>query len=120
VRADPDGLRVVFANLLDNAIKYTTGPIRKVSVSLTVTRGHVRAEVRDTGVGIPPEDQARVFEEFHRAGNVASARASGHGLGLAVVRELVDRYGGHIELESTVGVGTSIAVVFPLLTAPAP
>jgi len=117
VRADPDGLRVVFANLLDNAIKYTTGPIRKVSVSLTVTRGHVRVEVRDTGIGIPPEDQPRVFEEFHRAGNVASARASGHGLGLAVVRELVDRYGGHIELESTLGVGTSIAVVFPLLTS---
>ncbi len=115
VRADPDGLRVVFANLLDNAIKYTTGPIKKISVSLTVTRGQARVEVRDTGIGIPPEDQARVFEEFHRAGNVASACVSGHGLGLAVVRELVDRYGGHIELESTVGVGTSITVAFPIV-----
>ncbi|HUT33325.1 MAG TPA: GAF domain-containing sensor histidine kinase [Planctomycetota bacterium] len=115
VRADPDGLRVIFANLLDNALKYTTGTVRKVNVALSVERGRVRAEVRDTGIGIPREDQSRIFEEFHRAGNIASARARGHGLGLAVVRELVDRYGGHIELESTVGVGTCIAVVFPLL-----
>ncbi len=117
VRADPDGLRVIFANLLDNAIKYTTGPVRRVIASVTLERGTVRAEIRDTGIGIPPEDQPRVFEEFHRAGNAASAHAPGHGLGLAVVRELVDRYGGRIELESTVGVGTSVAVVFPVLDA---
>jgi len=115
VHADPDGLRVIFANLLDNALKYTAGPVRKVNASLTADRGQVRVEIRDTGIGIPPEDLPRVFEEFHRAGNVASARAHGHGLGLAVVRELVDRYGGHVELESTVGVGTSVAVTFPLL-----
>lgn len=115
VQADPDGLRVIFANLLDNALKYTTGPVRRVSASLALELGNVRAEIRDTGIGIPPEDQPRVFEEFHRAGNVAGARAPGHGLGLAIVRELVHRYAGRIELDSTVGVGTCITVVFPVV-----
>jgi signal transduction histidine kinase len=117
VLADPDGLRVVFANLLGNAIKYSAGPVRRVDAEVAAEDERVRVTVRDTGIGIPPEEQAQVFEEFHRAGNVAEVSGSGFGVGLAVVKELVDRYGGEIELESTVGVGTSISVVFPVAAA---
>jgi signal transduction histidine kinase len=112
VLADPDGLRVIFANLLGNAIKYCTGPVKKVEGSLRVERGHVRVCIRDTGIGIPPDEQRRIFEEFQRGSNVA--KATGFGIGLAVVKELVDRYGGQIELESTVGVGTTVSVLFPI------
>ncbi len=113
VLADPDGVRIIFANLLDNATKYTTGPAKKVEVDITGDGGNVRVRVRDNGIGIPPEDQSRVFEEFHRAGNVGIAQASGSGLGLAFVKELVGRYGGGIDIESAVGVGTSIFVRLP-------
>jgi len=114
VLADPDGLRVIFANLLDNAIKYCTRPVKRVEAGITTEGDHVRVCIRDTGIGIPPEDQQRVFEEFHRASNAPASHASGHGLGLAVVKGLVDGYGGRIELESTVGVGTTISVAFPI------
>jgi signal transduction histidine kinase len=115
ILADPDGLRVIFANLLGNAIKYCAGPEKRVEAQLTAERGEARVSIRDTGIGIPPEDQARVFEEFHRASNAPASHAKGYGIGLAVVKELVDRYGGHIELESTVGIGTSITVAFPIV-----
>jgi signal transduction histidine kinase len=113
--ADPDGLRVIFGNLLDNAIKYSAGQAERVEARVLVRHGAVRVAIRDSGIGIPPDEQARIFEEFHRASNVADAKASGFGLGLATVKELVDRYSGRIDLESTVGVGTTVAVEFPLL-----
>lgn len=113
VLADPDGLRVIFANLLGNAVKYCTRTVKRVEAGLSVHAGRCRVSIRDTGIGIPPDDQSRVFEEFHRAANAAPLR--GHGLGLAVVKELVDRYGGELELESTVGEGTTITILFPLV-----
>ena len=73
----------------------------------------MRVSIRDRGIGIPAEEQSRIFEEFHRASNVAGSQAAGFGLGMAVVKELVDRYGGRIELESAVGVGTTVRVRFP-------
>ncbi|MFP4055522.1 MAG: ATP-binding protein [Candidatus Brocadiia bacterium] len=114
VMADPDGLRVIFANLLDNAIKYCTRPTKRVEASMDVRRGRVRVAIRDTGIGIPPDDQRGIFEEFRRASNAPTSDVSGYGLGLAVVKELVDRYEGDIELESTVGEGTTFTISFPL------
>lgn len=114
VLADPNGLRLIFGNLLSNAIKYSTGPAGRVDVDLTAEGGCVRITIRDRGIGIPAEEQDKVFDEFHRASNVADAGASGFGLGLAAVRELVDRYNGRIELQSEVGVGTRISVEFPV------
>jgi len=114
VMADPDGLRVVFANLLGNAIKYCAGPVKEVEARVAVEEGQVRTRIRDTGIGIPPQDQGAIFEEFHRASNAHASGASGYGLGLTVVKELVDRYGGTIDIESTVGVGTTVTIGFPL------
>lgn len=120
VLADPDGLRIIFANLLGNAIKYTPGPDGRVDAEIDAIGDRVRVTVRDTGIGIPPDEQSRIFEEFHRAENVVDAGARGFGIGLAVVRELVDRYGGDIHLESAVGEGTTFAITFPKAPADAP
>jgi signal transduction histidine kinase len=114
VDADPDGLRLVFGNLLNNAIKYSAGPVKRVDVVVTADRTHVCASVRDRGIGIPPEEQTRIFEEFHRGSNVAEAHAPGFGLGLAMVKELVERYHGHIDVESAPGHGTTFAVALPI------
>ena len=116
VRADPDGLRLIFGNLIANAIKYSTGAEARVQVDLTAHRDYVYVRIRDHGIGIPAEEHEKIFEEFHRASNVAKASASGFGIGLAVVKELVDRYGGRITLESEVGVGTTISVELPMVT----
>ena len=114
VLADPDGLRVVFGNLLGNAIKYSRGPDSRVDVELGLDDDTVRVRIRDRGIGIPATEQASIFEEFQRGSNVGAAHATGFGLGLAIVRELVDRYQGRIDLESEVGVGTTVCVELPV------
>ncbi len=114
VQADPDGLRMVLANLLDNAIKYSAGKGKDVTVSLDKDADHVRVTIRDEGIGMPAEGRDRLFEEFYRGGNAAASGAKGSGLGLAFVKELVNRYGGEVSLESQPGVGTAVTVEFPL------
>lgn len=113
VLADPDGLRVLFGNLLDNAIKYSAGPGKRVEVELVTEEDAVCARVRDQGIGIPPEEQTKIFEELRRGSNAAGSEASGFGLGLAFVRELIDCYQGEIGIESAVGVGTTVTVKLP-------
>ncbi len=114
VMADPDGLRVIFANLLDNAIKYSTRPEKRVDATLSLVGDCVRVSIRDRGMGIPPDEQGKIFEEFHRASNAAIAKVAGFGLGLAVVKELVDRFDGKMHLESALGVGTTFSIDFPI------
>jgi signal transduction histidine kinase len=125
VSADPDGLRLIFGNLIGNAIKYSAGPGKAVHVDLCTEGNCARVRIQDQGIGIPQEEQARVFEEFHRGSNVTRAHTTGSGFGLAVVKELADRYGAGIELQSEVGAGTTVTVTFPLAgtadrTTPAP
>ena len=116
VLADPNGLRLVFGSLLNNAIKYTTTPGKTVDAAVRVDGGVVRVAVRDQGIGIPAEEQERIFEEFYRASNIGAAPgATGFGLGMAIVRELVDRYRGRIELQSEPGVGTSVTIELPVI-----
>lgn len=113
VQADPAGLRIIFGNLLDNGIKYSNGPGKNVEVNVSADADRVRVQVRDQGLGIPASEQSRIFEELHRASNAAGSGVVGSGLGLAVVKELVERYGGAIQLESELGVGTCFSVEFP-------
>lgn len=113
VSADPDGLRLIFGNLIGNAVKYSTSESKTVRVELVTAPEAVRLTVRDKGVGIPRQEQATVFEEFRRGSNVAAAKASGFGLGLPMVKELVQRYHGRIELSSEPGAGTTVSVEFP-------
>ena len=99
-------------NLCDNAIKYNRDGGR-VDVTVAADAGGSSITVADTGIGIAPEHQGRVFERFYRVDKSHSKASGGTGLGLSIVKHAVQYHHGHIELESTPGTGTAIRVVFP-------
>ena len=111
VWADPTALRQILDNLVQNAVRYTTSG----SVTLFSRRvDHgILIGVRDTGIGIPAEHLPRIFERFYRVDPSRSRDEGGTGLGLAIVRHLAEAHGGAVRAESTLGVGTTIAVLFP-------
>ena len=102
----------VVYNLCDNAIKYNRGGGR-VDVTVAADAGSSSITVADTGIGIAPEHQVRVFERFYRVDKSHSKASGGTGLGLSIVKHAVQYHHGRIELESTPGTGTTIRVVFP-------
>jgi signal transduction histidine kinase len=112
VRAHPDRLKLIWTNLLSNAIKYTE-PGGIVAVALKQTPDHLVCTVRDTGIGIPPEDRDRVFEVFYRAENARALSPVGTGVGLAIVRRLVENWEGEIAVESELGLGTKFTITLP-------
>ncbi len=113
--ADAGRVEQMVVNLLSNAAKFTPAGGR---VALTVERDQqtARVAVSDTGVGIPPEEQGRVFERFFRG--EAAHGVPGSGVGLAVVSELAAAHGGSVDVESTPGAGTTVTVSFPFPGAP--
>ena len=104
-------LRHIFSNLLSNGVKYSP-PSSTVQLTLVCERGQAIFQVRDRGIGIPPEDQEGLFELFHRASNVGTI--PGSGLGLAIVKRSVEVHGGRIAADSSVGRGTTFTVTLPL------
>ena len=103
---------IVF-NLCDNAIKYNTDGGR-VQVTVTKENETAAVTVRDTGIGIPPDQQDRVFERFYRVDKSHSKASGGTGLGLSIVKHAVQYHHGAIHLQSEVGRGTAIRVTFPV------
>lgn len=112
VRGDEAALRRVFQNLIGNAIKYG-GRDSWVGIRAFRRGEYVSISVTDHGIGIATADHARVFEPFYRARDVVSAQIQGAGLGLSLVKRIVDAHGGHISLESTPGKGSSFTVTLP-------
>jgi signal transduction histidine kinase len=104
-------LRHILNNLLSNAVKYSP-PGSEVTLSLARRDEQATIEIQDRGIGIPLEDQPRMFESFHRASNVENR--PGTGLGLAIVKKAVELHGGEISLSSAVGSGTRFTVMLPL------
>ena len=123
VRANEAGLEQIITNILKNAIVYTPeGGSVKIHAEPDYYAGKMRIRIVDTGAGIAEKDLAHIFEPFYR-GDFARTRrpGSGSGLGLAIVAELVKQHGGSVELESTLGIGTSVTVSLPLRgTRPVP
>ncbi len=110
VVGDADLLTLAVINLVDNAVKYTT-PGDRIEVRARAASNRVVIEVADTGPGIPPEDVDHIWEELYRG---AGARAvPGSGLGLALVRAVVELHGGAVEAESWVGHGTVVRLLLP-------
>lgn len=105
-------LEHVVANLIGNAVKYT-GDSGSVTVTLEQAAGQAVLTCTDTGIGIPVEEQARVFEEFFRSSDPDALGRTGSGLGLAIVRRVVDRHGGRVDLESELGRGSTFRVTLP-------
>lgn len=112
VLARDEMLDEVFSNLISNALKYTPVGGRVKVVLTRVSPEAVRFEVRDTGIGIPEADQARLFSEFFRAENAKAMAEEGTGLGLVIVKRVMDRLGGTIVVESRVGQGTNVSCLF--------
>ncbi|MGG6296203.1 HAMP domain-containing sensor histidine kinase [Leptolyngbya sp. AN02str] len=108
---DPKLLRSILTNLLSNAFKYSPSG-STVKFTLACDERLVTFEIQDEGIGIPTEDQPRLFELFHRASNVNAIR--GTGLGLAIVRQCVAEHGGSITFESQEGKGTTFTVRLPV------
>ena len=108
-------LHIVVANLVGNSLKFIQGrSVREVQIKGRLSRGGYELRIEDTGPGIPPDAQARIFEPFYR---VPGTRVSGTGIGLATVRRVVDVYGGRIAVESIVGEGSTFQVWLPLARA---
>ena len=112
VRADRNRLRQVLVNLLDNAIKYSA-PGAHVEISAEPSPDEVVITVRDTGTGIPAGEIPRIWERLYRGDKSRSQR--GLGLGLSLVRAIIRAHGGRIEVQSTVGKGSSFAIHLPKL-----
>jgi signal transduction histidine kinase len=105
----------LFTNLISNAVKYTPSG-GKIRVSLLKENQNlVRFQVSDTGIGIPEEDMARLFTEFFRAENAKALAEEGTGLGLVIVKEVLDFLGGSISVRSKVGEGTTFTCLLPAI-----
>jgi signal transduction histidine kinase len=113
LRGDKERLAVVFTNLVGNAIKYTPQSGR-VDVRCAADAGRLRVAVGDTGYGIKPEDQEKIFDKFYRVSDDERvAKIPGTGLGLAIVKETLRLHGGSIIVESTIGQGSTFTVTLP-------
>lgn len=111
LRANPIRIRQMLDNLIGNAIKYTP-PGGGVQVKVSMEADQIAVRIKDTGIGIPPEEQGRIFEKFYRASNVAKG-AEGSGLGLAIVKSIVESHQGRVWVESAVGKGSTFVTLLP-------
>ncbi|HSP66798.1 MAG TPA: HAMP domain-containing sensor histidine kinase [Bryobacteraceae bacterium] len=110
VRFDSGALSQAVVNLLDNAVKYS-GENRDIAVRLDAHNGHVTFEVEDHGLGVAPAEQERIFRRFYRVSN--GSGKGGYGLGLFLVRHIMDAHGGRIEVDSEPGRGSRFRLLFP-------
>ncbi|SAK44040.1 sensor kinase/response regulator fusion protein [Caballeronia hypogeia] len=112
---DRDMWEKIVMNLLSNALKFTFDGVIAITLRANAQRG-VEMSVRDTGIGIPESELARVFERFHRVAGAAGRSVEGSGIGLAMVQELVKLHGGAIGVQSRLGAGTRFTVTLPAST----
>jgi len=112
VMATKEHVRQIWINLISNAIKYTPDG-GKVHISLREEGDMVRGAVQDTGIGIAPEEQERIFEDFYRTEAAKAMAHHGTGLGLSIVKGIMERYGGRIWLTSKVGEGSTFFFELP-------
>ena len=112
VEADKDRVQEVISNLIDNAIKYT--PQGTITARLTTDEDMATVSVTDTGIGISPEDQKHLFEKFYRVNSSMTREIGGTGLGLYISRNLVEHYGGKLDVVSTPGKGSTFSFSLPL------
>ena len=112
--ADPDRLREVITNIFDNAVKYTESG--SITIGLTGNDQVVQFYIKDTGVGIPPEDIPHMFQKFYRVDSSATRTIGGTGLGLFISRKIVELYGGRVWVESELGKGSTFYINLPRLS----
>jgi len=112
VRMDTQGCKLVLSNLVSNAVKYTAEG--KVTVSLQQVDSWAELCVKDSGMGIPEKDIPKLFREFFRASNAKKSRIPGSGVGLAGVKNIVERFSGQLEIQSVENQGSTFTVRLPI------
>ncbi len=117
IAVDIDQLRVVLTNILDNAIKYTQ-PGGTVRLSASVAQSLARIKVEDTGIGISPEDLPHIFDRFFRVKGKQTRGITGSGLGLSLVKKVIEAHNGSVEVTSQLAGGTTFMVNLPLADLP--
>jgi signal transduction histidine kinase len=110
---DRDAMTQAISNLLDNAIKYS-GEVKEVSITTATHGDDLSIVIADRGIGIPPAEQAKIFEKFYRVGNGFVHDVKGSGLGLSLVKHIIEAHQGTISVESDVGKGSRFTIVLPL------
>jgi signal transduction histidine kinase len=115
-RGDERRIAQVLLNLVGNAIKFTEKG--EVAIAASASNGSFNIAVRDTGPGISPADQVKIFEEFHQADNSATKTKGGTGLGLSIAKRIVEMHGGRIWVESSLGSGATFSLSLPVKVQP--
>jgi signal transduction histidine kinase len=113
VLIDRDAMAQAISNLLDNAIKYS-GEVKQLSITTETIRSNLSIEIADHGIGIPRAEQAKIFEKFYRVGNGLVHDVKGSGLGLSLVKHIIEAHQGTISVESDVGKGSRFTILLPL------
>lgn len=113
IYADGERLSLAISNLIENALRYTKEG-GKIDIGISLEIDYVKTVISDTGVGIPKEEEARVFSKFFRASNAIRLETEGTGLGLFIVRNIIKRHGGEISFVSKEGKGTTFTILLPV------
>jgi len=113
VGTDSQSLQCILTNLLENALKYTE-PDGKVSISCILSADEARITVNDTGIGIPAEDLNKIYDRFYRVDRSRNRSSGGAGLGLSIVKAIVERDGGSVTVKSILGTGSQFTVALPI------
>ena len=118
VLGDPERLATAVDNLLQNAVKFSEGPPR-IEVTGNRQNGNVHLVVKDHGIGIPAAAQGRLFEKFYRVESPQLQNVAGTGIGLYLVRQVIEGHGGHVDVESQPGEGSAFEIALPAVLEPA-
>ena len=118
VSIDRDAMAQAISNLLDNAIKYSR-EVKQLSITTETVRSDLSIEIADHGIGIPRAEHAKIFEKFYRVGNGLVHDVKGSGLGLSLVKHIIEAHKGTISVESDVGKGSRFTILLPLARRPA-
>ncbi|HEX8411786.1 MAG TPA: HAMP domain-containing sensor histidine kinase [Thermoanaerobaculia bacterium] len=116
LQLDKDAIAQVLVNLLDNAVKYSNGN-KNIDVTVLSAGDEVRVSVRDRGIGIPVLERKKIFDKFYRVGSGLVHDVKGSGLGLPIVEHVAKAHGGHVEVESELGAGSTFTIVLPVPAA---
>ena len=119
VHADPEAIDQVLINLLSNATKYIRDEERTVTVSLSTEADRAEIRVADTGIGMSPEHVAHIFERYYRADTEPVRAVPGSGIGLTLVRHIMEAHGGEIRVESVPNAGSAFTIILPVLRSEA-
>lgn len=114
VMIDPDSFNTILGNIVDNAVKYSNDE-KFIDISLYNNNDEVILEISDHGIGMKKEEISQIFDKFYRAEDTLTAKTKGHGLGLSIVKNLVELNGGTIDVSSKPGDGSTFTIKFPIL-----